>query len=145
MNRAARVRELARAGEILLSASTADVARLALPAGVELIALGPHVLRGLEGTDEIAAVVAEGVSSPPDPTRSPYPGLASFGRDDADLFFGREEVVERCLELFDGRTLRRRGRCVGQRQVVAWSLAGISPRFTDVVIVRPGSTRDEHC
>ena len=100
VNRAARVRDLARAGEILLSASTADVARLALPAGVELIALGPHVLRGLEGTDEIAAVVTEGVSAPPDPARSPYPGLASFGSDDADLFFGREEVVERCLELF---------------------------------------------
>ena len=100
MNRAARVRDLARAGEILLSASTADVVRLALPAGVDLIALGPHVLRGLDGTDEIAAVVTDGVSAPPDPARSPYPGLASFGRDDADLFFGREEVVERCLELF---------------------------------------------
>ena len=33
---------LARAGEVLLSASTADVVRTALPAGVELIALGPH-------------------------------------------------------------------------------------------------------
>ena len=119
VNRAARVRDLARAGEILLSASTADVARLALPAGVELIALGPHVLRGLDGTDEIAALVTDGVSAPPDPARSPYPGLASFGSDDADLFFGREEVVARCLELFADRALRRRGRGVGQRQVVA--------------------------
>ena len=65
LNRAARVRELAQAGEVLLSASTADVVRMAPPAGVELIALGPHVLRGLDGADEVAAIVAEGVASPP--------------------------------------------------------------------------------
>jgi hypothetical protein len=93
VNRAARVRELARAGEILLSASTADVTRLALPAGVDLTPLGPHVLRGLQGTDEIAAVVTEGVSAPPDPTRSPYPGLASFGPDDADLNRSKSDTV----------------------------------------------------
>ena len=137
MNRAARVRELARAGEILLSASTADVARLALPAGVELIALGPHALRGLEGSDEIAAVVTEGVSAPPDPARSPYPGLASFGSDDADLFFGREEVVERCLELFDSRRfVAVVGASGSGKSSVA--LAGIAPRLTEVVVVRPG-------
>ena len=119
LNRAARVRELARAGEVLLSASTADVVRPAPPAGVDLLALGPHVLRGLDGADEIAAVVADGVSTPPDPARSPYPGLAPFRPEDADLFFGREETVERCLELFRTRALRRRRRRVGERQDVA--------------------------
>ena len=54
LNRAARIREFARAGEVLLSASTADVVRMALPASVDLVALGPHVLRGLDAVDEIA-------------------------------------------------------------------------------------------
>ena len=113
------------------------MARLALPAGVDLAALGPHVLRGLEGTDEIAAVVAEGVSSPPDPTRSPYPGLASFARDNADLFFGREDVVARCLDLFraEGFVAVVGASGSGKSSVV---LAGISPRFTEAVVVRPG-------
>ena len=49
VNRAARVRALGRGGEILLSASTADVASIALPEGVELIALGPHASAGIGG------------------------------------------------------------------------------------------------
>jgi class 3 adenylate cyclase/tRNA A-37 threonylcarbamoyl transferase component Bud32/WD40 repeat protein len=137
VNRAARIRDLARAGEILLSASTADVVRLALPADVQLASLGPHALRGLDGTDDIAAIVTEGVSSPPDPSRSPYPGLASFGRDDADLFFGREETVERCLELL---ATERFVAVVGASGSGKSSLvlAGISPRLAEVVAVRPG-------
>jgi len=99
LSRAARVRELAKAGEIMLSATTANIVRAAALPGVELIDLGSHVLRGLDGVDDVAAVVADGVAAPPDPARSPYPGLAAFGLDDADLFFGREDVVEQCLGL----------------------------------------------
>ena len=110
---------------------------MALPAGVELIALGPHPLRGLEGTDDLAAVAAEGVSAPPDPARSPYPGLASFSREDADLFFGREEVVERCLELLGRENfVGVVGASGSGKSSVA--LAGIAPRLSEVVIVRPG-------
>jgi class 3 adenylate cyclase/WD40 repeat protein len=142
MNRAARVRSLARPGEILMSASTANLVRTALPAGVELMALGPHVLRGLDGTDEVAAVVTDGVAAPPDPTRSPYPGLASFGRDDADLFFGREEIVDRCLELFGAdRFVALVGASGSGKSSVV--LAGIAPRLGQVVVVRPGVHPDQ--
>jgi serine/threonine protein kinase len=41
LNRAARVRDLARAGEILLASSTAEVVRLASRPGLDLMALGP--------------------------------------------------------------------------------------------------------
>jgi class 3 adenylate cyclase/WD40 repeat protein len=137
VHRAARVRDLARAGEILLSASTADVARWALPEGIDLMPLGPHPLRGLEGLDEIAAVVTEGVSAPPDPTRSPYPGLAPFGRDDADLFVGRDDVVERSLDRFRAeRFVAVVGASGSGKSSVI--LAGIAPRLHEVVIVRPG-------
>ena len=137
VNRAARVRELARRGEILLSASTAAVVQAAPPPGVELLPLGAHVLRGLDGTDDVAAVVADGVTAPPDPARSPYPGLASFDADDADLFFGREDVVERCLELFDAqRFVAVVGASGSGKTSVA--LAGLAPRLGEVVVLRPG-------
>ncbi len=137
LNRAARIRDLARAGEVLASASTADVVRPALPAGVDLLTLGPHVLRGLDGADEIAAVVADGVAAPPDPARSPYPGLAPFRPEDADLFFGREETVERCLELFEKeRFVAVVGASGSGKSSLA--LAGLAPRLPETVVVRPG-------
>ena len=138
LNRAARIREFARAGEVLLSASTADVVRLALPDGVDLIALGPHELRGLDAVDEIAAVVAEGVSTPPDPARSPYPGLASFAPEDADLFFGREEVVERCLERFASERFVAIVGASGSGKT-SLALAGLAPRLMNTVVLRPGA------
>ena len=137
LNRGARVRELARAGEVLASASTADVVRSALPAGVDLLALGPHVLRGLDGVDEIAAVVADGVATPPDPARSPYPGLAPFRPEDADLFFGREETVERCLELFEKERFVAVVGASGSGKS-SLVLAGVAPRLPGTVVVRPG-------
>jgi WD40 repeat protein/class 3 adenylate cyclase len=137
LNRAARVRDLARAGEVLLSASTADLVRPAFPPGVDLLALGPHVLRGLDGVDEIAAVVSDGVTTPPDPTRSPYPGLASFAPEDADLFFGREEVVERCLELFVSERFVAVVGASGSGKT-SLALAGLAPRLNDIVVLRPG-------
>ena len=137
LNRAARIRELAQAGEVLLSASTADVVRMAPPPGVDLIALGPHVLRGLDGADELAAVVAEGVSTPPDPARSPYPGLASFAPEESDLFFGREETIERCLELFRTQHFVAVVGASGSGKT-SLVLAGLAPRLTEFVVLRPG-------
>ena len=94
-------------------------------------------MRGLDVTEELAAVVADGVTTPPDPQRSPYPGLASFGSDDADLFFGREEVVDRCLELLRAeRFVAVVGASGSGKSSVA--LAGLAPQLTDVVVVRPG-------
>jgi WD40 repeat protein/class 3 adenylate cyclase len=137
LNRAARIRELARAGEVLLSASTADVVRMALPAGVDLVALGPHELRGLDAVDEIAAVVAEGVTTPPDPARSPYPGLASFAPEESDLFFGREETIERCLDLFGTEHFVAVVGASGSGKT-SLVLAGLAPRLTEFIVVRPG-------
>ena len=137
LNRAARVRDLARAGEVLLSASTAEVVRAAPPPGVDVLALGSHALRGLDGVDEIAAVVAEGVSTPPDPARSPYPGLASFAPEDSDLFFGREETIGRCLELFEKERFVAVVGASGSGKS-SLVLAGLAPRLTEFIVVRPG-------
>jgi WD40 repeat protein len=47
------------------------------------------------------------------PTRSPYPGLRAFAREDAAVFFGRDVEVARLLALVEPVLMRGGGRCVG--------------------------------
>jgi WD40 repeat protein len=47
-----------------------------------------------------------------DPTRSPYPGLESFSGDDAAVFFGRDQEIDRLLELLQPTLQRGTGRFV---------------------------------
>lgn len=93
LNVAARLRTLGDAGEILLSSVTAGLVKNHLPAGVGLVALGPHRLRGERQPEEVFAVAAVGVHTPAPPGECPYPGLLSFTTTDTERFFGREEVV----------------------------------------------------
>jgi class 3 adenylate cyclase len=57
VNRCARVRSLARGGQILLSEATTNLVRGALPAGASLHDLGQHQLRGLIQPECVAQVV----------------------------------------------------------------------------------------
>jgi WD40 repeat protein/energy-coupling factor transporter ATP-binding protein EcfA2 len=47
-----------------------------------------------------------------DPTRSPYPGLESFSGDDAAVFFGRDDEIDRLAELLQPTLQRGAGRFV---------------------------------
>jgi WD40 repeat protein len=47
-----------------------------------------------------------------DPTRSPYPGLQSFSVDDAAVFFGRNQEIDRLMELLQPTLQRGAGRFV---------------------------------
>ena len=134
VSRAAAVRDRAGAGEVFFSTSTAELVRSDTHADVQLIDLG----RDGDGSDDADGVfAAHGVNAPADPSRSPYPGLAPFGRDDADMFFGREEVVERCLELLRGeRFVAVVGASGSGKSSVV--LAGLAPRLPAVVVLRPG-------
>ena len=138
VRRAARVRDVARPGEILMSSSTADVVRsAACRTASPSFPSARTRCATIDGTDELAALVVAGIDAPPDPSRSPYPGLAAFAADDADLFFGREEVVERCLELVaaNGFVAVVGASGTGKTSV---ALAGIAPRLAEVVVLRPG-------
>ena len=84
-----------------------------------------------------SAVVADGVSHPPDPSRSPYPGLASFEVADADLFVGRDGVIAQCLDLFSASAFVAVVGASGSGKT-SLALAGIAARLADVVVVRPG-------
>ena len=137
VNRAARIRELAGPGEVFLSATTAAVVAAASPAGVALVLMGSHALRGIAGRDEVHAVVAPGVATPPDPSRCPYPGLAPFEPDDAAFFVGREALVEECLEHLarTGFVGVIGGSGTGKSSLVR---AGVVPRLERAVVFTPG-------
>ena len=65
------------------------------------------------------------------------PGLAPFRPEDADLFFGREETVERCLELFEKERFVAVVGASGSGKS-SLVLAGVAPRLPGTVVVRPG-------
>jgi DNA-binding SARP family transcriptional activator len=67
LNRAARLRSLARGGATVVSQATAEIVRDRLPREVELIDLGRHELRGLsrpENVFELRPVAAQAATAP---------------------------------------------------------------------------------
>ena len=138
VSRAARIRDLAGPGEILLSGTTAEIVRAALPSDVELVSLGEHTpARGLDGRDDLSAVVTADVAAPPDPSRCPFPGLAAFQADDAAYFVGREALVDECLARLDHARFVGLigGSGTGKSSIVR---AGLLPRLDHSVLLTPG-------
>ena len=107
LNLAARLRGQADGGQVFVSAATADLVARHLPAGCELVDLGPHRLRGLARAGADPRAEGPGRSSAPLPAgECPYRGLLAFEPDDRRFFFGREEVVDEILaRLAPGRLL----------------------------------------
>jgi hypothetical protein len=85
-----------------------------------------------------------------DPTRSPYPGLESFAGEDAAVFFGRDQEIDRLLELLQPTLQRGGGRFVAimgpsgsgnaslLRAGLLPRLARLPARWLLVPVVRPG-------
>ena len=92
-NRAARVRALAEGGQVFLSQATAALLATRLPDGFGLVDLGPHRLRGFDGPENVYALSAPSLHAVPSPAECPYRGLLEYEPDDADLFFGRDDVL----------------------------------------------------
>lgn len=83
---------------------------------------------------------------PPDDATSPYVGLAAFGVEDTDRFFGRDDLVEELLaKLREHRVLA----VVGASGAGKSSLlrAGLLARLTDrpAIVFAPGSHPLEEC
>ena len=103
-NRAARVRALAEGGQVFLSQAAAGLLAARLPDGFALVDLGPHRLRGFGRPENVYALSTPSLHSVPSPAECPYRGLLEYEPDDADLFFGRDEVLDDVLaRLADGR------------------------------------------
>jgi WD40 repeat protein/class 3 adenylate cyclase/tRNA A-37 threonylcarbamoyl transferase component Bud32 len=106
LNLAAQLRGQADGGQIFVSTATAALVTRDLPAGCELVDLGPARLRGLRAPEPIHALKGPGISAPLPADESPYRGLLAFEPDDRRFFFGRERVAEEILaRLAPGRPL----------------------------------------
>jgi WD40 repeat protein/class 3 adenylate cyclase/energy-coupling factor transporter ATP-binding protein EcfA2/predicted Ser/Thr protein kinase len=92
-NRGARVRALADAGQVFVSEATAALLATRLPDGFGLVDLGSHRLRGIASPQRVYALSAPRLRAVPSPAECPYQGLLEFEPGDADLFFGRDEVL----------------------------------------------------
>ena len=92
-NRAARIRALADGGEVFLSHATAGLVATRLPDGFGLVDLGPHRLKGFDRPENVYALSTSALQAVPSPAECPYRGLLEYEPDDADLFFGRDDVL----------------------------------------------------
>jgi WD40 repeat protein/class 3 adenylate cyclase/energy-coupling factor transporter ATP-binding protein EcfA2 len=97
VNLSARLRGQADGGQIFLSAVTSELVAARLPAGCDLVDLGPHRLKGMAAPERIQALRGPGVDAPRPATECPYRGLLAFEAEDREFFFGREEVVDDLL------------------------------------------------
>jgi predicted ATPase/class 3 adenylate cyclase len=95
VNRAARIRSLAPAGEVLVSGALAGLVGDSLGSVGELVFLGRRRLRGLSEPEELWAVVAHGA----EPPRIPHDaGGTNLHRPDHELV-GRADAVEQLQHL----------------------------------------------
>ncbi len=99
VNRAARVRSLARGGQFLLSQVAAELVRDNVPAGAALADLGERTLRGLARAEHVFELVPAGSESTElpavrvPPSRPPLPEAVVAAPDGE--FVGRELELER--------------------------------------------------
>ena len=146
LNLAARLRGEADGGQIFVSAATTALVAQHLPAGCELVDLGPHRLRGLRAPERINALKGPRISAPLSAGESPYRGLLAFEPDDRRFFFGREHVVEEILaRLAPGRLLAVIGASgsgkssVLRAGAVGAALAGEAGWLEHARVLTPGS------
>ena len=111
VHRAARIAASGHGGQVLLSRTVRDLVAGQLPDGASLIDLGAHRLKDVRQALEIFQLSAPDLphdfpplrtlatgDEPPTPGEPPYKGLQYFDREDADLFFGREQLTARLME-----------------------------------------------
>jgi class 3 adenylate cyclase len=89
LNRAARLRSLARGGQILLSRAAADLVADELPDGAELADVGGHRLKGLSRPEHVFALLH------PDLGGLPAPLALDSEVPTESVFVGREAELDR--------------------------------------------------
>ena len=112
VHRAARIASAGHGGQVLLSQTTRDLVYQDLPSGASLQDLGTHKLKDIRFAQTIFQLDIEGlpinfpplktvstVEEPPTPGESPFKGLQFFDEIDAGLFFGREPITARLVEI----------------------------------------------
>jgi WD40 repeat protein/class 3 adenylate cyclase len=119
IQRAARIRDAAHGGQVLLSQATRELILHELPESLGIRDLGEHRLKGLRAPLPLYQLIIDGLPSDfppirtklmgteePTPGEPPFKGLQYFDESDAALFFGREQLTAQLIQrLKEGRTL----------------------------------------
>lgn len=111
-HRAAQIGAAGHGGQVLLSQTTGALVENELPDGTTLLDLGEHKLRDMRYPVHIIQLNIEGLPSdfpplralsigiePPAPGEPPFKGLEFFDEQDADLFFGREQLTAKLVRV----------------------------------------------
>ncbi|HEY3110532.1 MAG TPA: AAA family ATPase, partial [Chloroflexota bacterium] len=99
LNRVARLVGAAHGGQTLLSRSTAELTREALPPGVDLRDLGEHSLRDLPQPEPIFQLLVPGLDQSFPPLRTPHDRAAAQLPAQATPLVGRERELEEASAL----------------------------------------------
>ncbi len=104
LNRAARIMSIGHGGQVLLSETTAQVARENFPKDITLLDLGKHNLKGLVRAENIYQLVSPEL-------QKEFPPLTSLAATTTNLptqltsFIGREKEIAAIKSLFDANRL----------------------------------------
>jgi len=111
----ARICSAAHGGQVLVSQSTCALCQAEELDGIELRDMGEHLLKDFDRPERLFQLVIEGLPNEFEPPRTldkqkeddaafrgevgtPYKGLEAFQPQDAEFFFGREELVDDLAE-----------------------------------------------
>jgi predicted ATPase/DNA-binding CsgD family transcriptional regulator/tetratricopeptide (TPR) repeat protein len=100
MNRAGRLLHAGHGGQILASATAIDLGRAALDAGVRLVDLGPHRLRGIDEPVGIVQVTPDGCHTIFPPLRTVDTSAATLPHPDSSLV-GRADDLRALADLLN--------------------------------------------
>jgi DNA-binding SARP family transcriptional activator len=137
LNRAARLRGLARGGDIVLSQAPAEIVHERLPPKTELVDLGPHELRGLSRPETVFALRASGLAPTTLPARLSIP--------DDHAIVGRDDEIARLGGFLDGarhgpKALVLEGQAgIGKTTLWRWALATAKRRGFSVLSASPAA------
>ena len=104
LNRSQRIMSIAHGGQILVSDTTAQVAREHLPKGVSLLNLGEHHLRGLLQSEQIFQLIVPDLEQAFPPLKS-VPTKTNNLPTQVTSFIGREKEKAEIQALLDSRRL----------------------------------------
>ena len=108
----ARICSAAHGGQVLVSQSTCALSQSEELDGIELRDMGEHLLKDFDRPERLFQLVIDGIQNDFEPPRTlekqteddaafrgevgtPYKGLEAFQPQDAEFFFGREDLAER--------------------------------------------------
>jgi len=132
VNRAARLMSIAHGGQVVVSLTTEELLRDAMPAQCELVDLGEHRLRDLQRAERVFQLRASGLDTEFPPLRT-MDAFAGNLPTQLTSFVGREDELARIVEaLGSSRLVTLTGvGGVGKTRLATQAAAELLPDFPD--------------